>query len=557
MLPISFLQNLFHSLKTNFKYMKNCRYYSILFLVILMSALSSCSGWLDEEHETQITVDAIYSNPEALSKASVGLYYLHRRIVRDPGLNNSSEMFVGFLRGTDIEISRNGTTGSTAFGYYRPVELNTYRYHQRYWDIYYNIIGKANEIVFYGEKMGSVDPLALRAIGEARYFRALSLLTLFERYENIYLDTTPTTPENVNDVRKYRPATRQELFNQLTEDLDRAIELLNVSDNAFNSNKREVGRITQGAARHVRILVAMWMEDWDEAVRQGELMAASGQYDLVSLNDIFGRQKITHKELIASWQYAEALGGADYQGQWGYAGHRLKSICVPEYHGRNGGERVAENGGYGRAELFPNNYLLSLYDATKDQRYSSFYRHHYFYSNQKAAESDGRKVGDVIVPKGVIADDLKQLHVGLRKYDDFTSYPMNDSKGFSDVIQFRYAQTCILLSEAYLHKGDQVNALKWYNKTWERAGNPKRIASITMQDIMDEHARELALEGHRWSFLKRIGKLEEQIRLYAGEDGYNTEARTNFQPYNVNWPIPQTQLALFGDDYPQNEGYPR
>lgn len=537
--------------------MKHIKYYTTILLTFITMSLPSCSGWLDEEHETQITVNAIYSNPEALSKASVGLYYLHRKILRDGGMNNDSEMFVGLIRGTDIEISRNGTMGAPAFGYYRPAELNTYRYHQRYWDIYYNIIGKANEIIYYGEKMNSSDPIALRAIGEARYFRALSLFTLFERYDNIYLDTTPTTPENIDAPRDYKPATKQELFKQLIEDLDRAIELLDVSDRANNSNKREVGRITKGAARHVRILVAMWVEDWDEAIKQGELMESSGVYELVELKDVFGKPKISHNELIASWQYHESLGGADYAGQWGYSGHRMKAIFVPEYHGRNGGERVVENGGHGRAYSFPNPYLLSLYDQSIDERYNAFYRHEYYYTNQNAAAADGKEVGDVIPMKGIPDDDLKQLHVGLKKFEDLTTYPTNDSKGFSDVIQYRYAQTCILLAEAYMRKANQTKALEWYNKTWERAGNTKRTSSLTLQDIMDEHARELGLEGHRWTFLKRIGKLESQIKLYAGEKGYNIEARTNFKPHNVRWPIPQTQLALFGDSYPQNEGYPR
>lgn len=523
----------------------------ILVSLFLTIGNTSCTDWLMEEHETNITVDAIYSNPEALAQASIGLYYMHRRILRDGSINNDSEMFVGFLRGTDIEISRTGTTGTPAFGYYQYTELATYRYHQRYWDIYYNIIGKANEIIYYGEKMQANNSDVKRAVGEARYFRALSYFTLWERYENIYLNTTPTTPENINDKREYKPASKEEIFNLLTEDLDKAIEALDVTDLG------EPGRITKGAARHVRMLVAMWMEDWDEAIKQGKEMEASGVYDLVDLDDIFKGQKITHKEAIATWQYYEDLGGADYAGQWGYSGHRLKAIAIPEYHGRNGGERTELNGGHGRGWIFPNNYLLSLYDQKHDQRYQRFYRHEYIYTNEKAAADAGKQVGDVIPLKGVVADDVKQLHVGLRKFEDVETYPVTDSKGFSDVMQYRYAQTCITMAEAYLHKNDQTNALIWYNKTWERAGNNKRTENLTMQDIMDEHARELGLEGHRWTFLKRIGKLEEQIKLHAGEDGYNTEARTNFKPFMVRWPIPQAQLALFGDSYPQNEGWPR
>lgn len=530
--------------------MKIKKYTLAILSLSMMLSNSSCTDWLIEENETNITVDAIYNNPEALSQASVGLYYLHRGILRK-GDNNDSEMFVGFLRGTDIEVSTDGSMGAPAFGYYRYTELATYRYHKRYWDLYYNIIGKANEIIFYGDKMEDKTPGVIRAIAEARYFRALSYLTLWERYENIYLNIIPTTPDNVNDERVYSPATKEQIFKQIVEDLDMSINDLDITDLG------EPGRITKGAARHVRMLAAMWLKDYDEAIRQGEEIKKSNVYDLVPLNSIFGKQKLDHKEVIASWQYYEDLGGADYAGQWGYSGHRLKSVCIPEYQRRNGGERSETNGGYGRAWLFPNNYLLSLYDKEHDKRYEQFYRHEYYYTNEKAANADGKKVGDVIEKKGNAVDDVKQLHTGLRKYEDITTYPINDSKGFSDVIQYRYAQTCIMMAEAYLMKNDQTNAKLWFNKTWERAGNDKRVTDLTLQDIMDEHARELALEGHRWAFLKRIGKLEEQIKLHAGEDGYNIEARENFKPFMVRWPIPQEQLAQFGDSYPQNEGWPR
>ena len=517
-----------------------------------MLALSTgCADFLDERNETRITVNEIYTTSEGISNASVGLYYLHRRILRFPG-NNDSEMFAGLIRGTDIEVSRIGPLGSPAFGFYRPEELNRYRYLQTYWNLYYEIIGKANEIVFYGEELEDKDFAAERAIAEARYFRAISLLFLYERFNNIYLNTTPTTPENFNEPRTYVPATKQEVFNQIFEDLDLAIQALPLDDMG------QPGRITRGAARHVKMLSALWMEDWQEAIQQGEAIAASGQYSLMPLNQLFSTVKyINHPEAIATWQYFEDLGGSDFQGQFGFAGHRAKALFVPEYHRVNNGQRVAVNGGHGRAWLFPNPYLLSLYDQENDQRYSQFYRHAYFFTDPIAAAAAGREVGDTIPPTGNIQADFQNIHVGLRKFEDVESYPLNDSKGFGDVIQYRYAQTCISLAEAYLKAGDQSKALEWFNQTWVRAGNEPRTDFLTMQDILDEHARELALEGHRWAFLKRTGTMVDQIRNFAGEEGYNIEARTNFQPFNVNWPIPQGQLDIFGPSFPQNDGFPR
>lgn len=532
--------------------MRPSNIFVILGLFVGSVFTTSCSeDWLEEEHETKLTVDAIYNTPEGLANASVGLYYLNRQLLRAGG-NNDSEMFAGIVRGTDIEASREGPLGSAAYAFYRPQEINTYRYHQRYWDLYYGIIGKANEIIYYGEQLESDAPAAQRAIAEAKYFRAQSYLFLYERFENIFLNTTAVTPENINSERNYSPASKEDIFEVITSDLDDAIAELDVTDEG------EPGRITKGAARHVRLLAALWMEDWDEAISQGEAMAQSGAYELVGIDNVFeGTDYSEHPEAIAVWYYHEGLGGADYAGQWGYSGHRLKALFVPEYHRRNGWVYAEENGGHGRGWLFPNNYLLSLYNQENDARYKQFYRHEYVYTSEGAASDAELEVGDVIPQSGQTVDDFRFLHVGLKKYEDVSTYSVWDSKGFSDVMQYRYAQTCIHTAEAYLMDGNMSKALEWYNKTWMRAGNPERVDPITIDDIRDEHARELGLEGHRWAFLKRIGQSESQISQFAGEAPYNTEARENWEPHHVRWPIPQGQLDIFGDSYPQNPGYPR
>lgn len=532
--------------------MKAFKMFTVVVLVSGSFLLISCSeDWLKEEHETRLTVEAIYNTPEGLADAAVGLYYLNRQLLRT-GNNNWSEMYAGLVRGTDIEVSREGPLGSAAYAYYRPQEINTYRYHQRFWDMYYGIIGKANEIIYHGEKLDSDDEKAQRAIAEARYFRAFSYLFLYERFENIYLNTIPVTPDNIEEERNYAPAPKEDVFTLITSDLDAAIQDLDITDLG------EPGRITKGAARHVRMLAALWEEDWDQAIEQGEAMEASGMYALMPLDELFGSEDyILHTEAITTWQYYEGLGGADYAGQWGYSGHRLKALFIPEYHRRNGGVYTEVNGGFGLGWLYPNAYLLSLYDQGTDKRYVVFYRHEYYYTDESAASEEGLQVGDSIPLRGTVEDDFRFLHAGLRKFEDVTTYPVTDSKGFSDIMQYRYAQTCIHMAEAYLRIGNMEKALEWFNKTWMRAGNPERVLPIDLEDIRDEHARELGLEGHRWTFLKRIGASQSQITQFAGEEPYNTEARTNWKPHHVRWPIPQEQLIIFGDGYPQNEGYPR
>jgi hypothetical protein len=92
------------------------------------------------------------------------------------------------------------------------------------------------------------------------------------------------------------------------------------------------------------------------------------------------------------------------------------------------------------------------------------------------------------------------------------------------------------------------------NPLRDRAGVPP-IFNLTELELMKEHARELAFEGHRFFFLKRLGKLIEQVQLFSGDPDFSNQARANIRSHFVNLPIPQDELNLLGPNYPQNEGY--
>lgn len=67
----------------------------------------------------------------------------------------------------------------------------------------------------------------------------------------------------------------------------------------------------------------------------------------------------------------------------------------------------------------------------------------------------------------------------------------------------RSAETYLLLAEAYLRKGDMDNAVKNINIVRERAHAGYMYETLTLRDILDERARELAWEEHRWPTLLR------------------------------------------------------
>ena len=84
--------------------------------------------------------------------------------------------------------------------------------------------------------------------------RGRSYFELWKRFERIYINTEPTTVEDVE--REYKPATREDVLSRSKTDLDQAIASLGWSL-PVNDGKTMYGRYTKAAANHVRAQVAM------------------------------------------------------------------------------------------------------------------------------------------------------------------------------------------------------------------------------------------------------------------------------------------------------------
>ena len=94
-------------------------------------------------------------------------------------------------------------------------------------------------------------------------FRGHAYFELWKRFERLYLNTLPTTVDNL--VRDYKPASTEEIFNQIKGDLEDAIATL-----AWDIPNKDYGRITKAVAKHVRAQVAMWEKDYDKAIKECE-----------------------------------------------------------------------------------------------------------------------------------------------------------------------------------------------------------------------------------------------------------------------------------------------
>lgn len=511
---------------------------------------------LKEESKTSVTSDWLKQNPEGLDRMVVALYDRDRSIVT----SGEGDLFCSLMMdsSTDLLFFRAGAGAALA----RLSGLNAAKGEYRtVWSHYYQIIGKANEVIYFGEKLGLDNDVTKKAWAEAKVFRARSYFELYKRFERLYLNTVPTTVGNIE--RTFRPSGKEAVFSLIKDDLDDAIE-------ALEWTSAMPGRFTKAVAKHIRAQVAMWEDDYTTAIEQCEDIFENPNYGLMDNSyECFNAADLNVKENLYVFQFSGNLGGGNSVSGGEVQGHRLAIQVTPQYFKSKGCTYSAEFGGYGWGRIYPNSYLLSLYDQEKDKRYSTLFRHKWYYNSEDGLPA-GKKIGDEIVPEDGIKY-VDQLHPMTVKYADFgytNGANIERTSSYKDVVVYRLAETYLMAAEAYYHRdgGASAKAIEYYNKTWERAGNSHFDGPLTIDDILDEYARECHFEGVRWSLLKRLRMLE-RVRLHGGDTvaddakltGNATnyaQQRTNFEPKHYVWPIPQSEIDFMGvENFPQNEGW--
>lgn len=176
--------------------------------------------------------------------------------------------------------------------------------------------------------------------------------------------------------------------------------------------------------------------------------------------------------------------------------------------------------------------------------------------------------------KVAIADYNAQTSNGacVKKFDDAAADFTNKSNDYRDIVLFHVSDMYLIAAEAYLMAGQGAQALEKINAVRGRAGLPALASfsayqpeyattgSFTIKDIdliLDERARELYAEGHRWMDLRRTKQLV-RYNVQFSEYVANEAAMANNKG-EIKWyrPIPANEIsantAISIED--QNPGY--
>ena len=160
----------------------------------------------------------------------------------------------------------------------------------------------------------------------------------------------------------------------------------------------------------------------------------------------------------------------------------------------------------------------------------------------------------------------------VKKFDDAAADFTNKANNYRDIVLLHVSDMYLVAAEAYLMAGQTSQALDKINAVRSRAGldalnsfgayQPEyaTTGSFTIKDIdlvLDERARELYAEGHRWMDLRRTKQLVRynvQFSEYVGSEATMANNKGEIKWYR---PIPANEISantgINAED--QNPGY--
>jgi len=151
-----------------------------------------------------------------------------------------------------------------------------------------------------------------------------------------------------------------------------------------------------------------------------------------------------------------------------------------------------------------------------------------------------------VTSEGVIPNQTK-------KVDEKTGEVSYTNPGFvnTDLPVFRYADALLMKAECAKRGAVNVDGLAAYNAVRNRAGL-ESVSDYTLNDVLDERARELALEGWRRSDLIRFGKFTTADYLWQWKGGVK-DGKSVGSHMNL-FPLPENDKNANGN-IDQNDGY--
>lgn len=561
------------------------KYITTLAIAAAAFMSQSCEGYLEENLVTGVAAGTFYTTPAGL-EAAVNATYAENKFFYGPERGFTMTVF-----GTDVHT--NGADGShKMINLYDGALDPTQGFVRDTWRDFYRGINQANAVINRSAEItGMSEEVINTRIAEVRFLRALFYFNLVRFYGDVHLSLEET--EGVEITANRTPAG-QIYSEAIIPDLQFAIQTLDPSPADYMRASRPAAEFLLAKVLMTRAYQPYGNGNSDAQEAERLMTNVIENYGFQLLEDLADLWKLDNQrnaEIVWSIQNNKNQVDEGIDGQ----GHRGHLYFLMEYDVLPGMARDTENGRPWK-RFRPTDFHLSLWNRDIDSRYDKTYKHVWYSNNEGGiprwtqADADAGYVsanqvgerkfalGDTAVyipgpgkdhewtaerrgraPYLVFtrAQYDERFYPTLNKWIDPTRPNRQHEQGQRDHPLMRLADAYLIRAEARIMQGNTAGAAEDINVIRRRAAWPGMEAQMeitpaqaTLDFLLDERARELDGEGHRWFDLTRTGTLVERVRAH------NVEAAPNIQDYHIFRPIPLDQIDRTEGGYRQNCGYP-
>lgn len=475
--------------------------YNLIAIALLGFSFSSCSDFLEQNPQTDLSENDFYKTADDILSAVNGAY----SSLQEGDIYGNWYVFGEIPSdNTRNQLSGSVTTQNEFDQFYIDTQNSMIA---NFWKAAYKVINRTNTILGRIDGIEINTELANRYKLECKFIRALMYFNLVRVYGDVPLILKEISISESYDILR---EPKENVYNQIIADLKEAQDL------PVSYSTAEDGRATQGAAKALLANVYMTLHKYAEAETILAEIINSGRYSLLentpgSLNidgykNVFSPVNHNSKEGIFEIQFLKGGYGE---------GSNYANNFAPE----NSGTNVVAVGGTGGNNI-PEMDIYNAYEEGDLRRDFSMSLGYY----------DNRKNNEWVESRYV----CKFMDVPYQNNDASNNYPV-----------IRYADVILMYAEALNQNGKTAEACKYLNMTRRRGFGYQttETSPVDLQTtdkaqfaLMVEQERrvELAFENHRWFDLIRTGRAVEVMR----SKGFSLNET------NLICPIPQKQIDV-------------
>lgn len=560
--------------------MKNIVKLSALALATMM--LASCK--LDFTPSDELSADILLKDEGGAEYIIDGCYSVLKDEVEFIGYSSGNTFCRHYFQMQELpadNMTLSGITTDDLYQAYAYKMTDNLKNVGTLWWLSYKVIYMANTVIeTFKEDGANAD--AKQLLGEAYFLRALmhqSLLALFAKPYTVDKSAVGIIIRNSTNTAETKRSSVEDGYNFVVADLKHAAELL--KDNGRGNG----GYACKNSALGLLSRVYLYMGQDDEVIKTvtamlggsdgSDKLESTATFPQYFINAVSSKETlfcIAHTALETKGQ--SSIGSMylnDGMG-WGeiYASDplldlyerypediRYTSFIIPQIFDENkmfvsfADPNTPDPEVSGRAPL--------IFQVTKEGENYTFTESGSKYTVKPVARSNAQYKNEWEVTYGGktwparVTKQMTNRNNYFKYYVTKFSYQDGDPM-LSSPVMLRWAEVILNIAEAYAHKGDKANTLKYVNVIRNRAGIPAfsdadmHGYTDLLQIVMDERRMELAFEGDR-----RMDVYCNKMKMNREFSGCHPYELVNYDADKIQNPIPQTEYSVSGIN--QNKGY--